>query len=177
MTRNGQEEEEDVDDEHQEEARFIVRDTDDEDDLLSDENTAPEDFDDNSHWRVKVYFLDSEGTWLDQGTGFIACTQVAQGSMIIVQDEKDSAVCIHQSKILSSESYERQGESIIMWKEINEETYKEFDVALSFQNPEHCVSAWHLIGRLTQQNPYHYGYHVMKCAEEVYAQRSGTPSG
>ena len=174
MKRNDQEE---AEDEQHEETSAVIRENDDEQDLPSDENVVPEEFDDDSHWRVKVYYLDSEGTWTDQGTGFIACTQVSQGSMIVVQDEKDSTSCIHQSRILSSESYERQGESIIMWKEMDEETFKEFDVALSFQNPEHCVSAWHLIGRLTQQNPYQYGYHVMKCAEEIYAQRSGTPSG
>ena len=24
-------------------------------------------------WRVKLYQLETEGTWLDQGTGFVSC--------------------------------------------------------------------------------------------------------
>ena len=145
------------------------------------------------HWRVKVYYLDGNGTWVDIGTGFATCRQVmseflpicillvcarimprineqlhvysqaTDGSYILVNDETDEGKILHKSMILCSDCYERQGESIIMWKEINEETEKEYDVALSFQNPAGCLSAWNLIGTLSQPTyVYQYGQHAMR---------------
>ena len=123
--------------------------------------------DEGDHWRVKVYFLDRDGTWADMGTGYATCRQAAESSFILVCDEHDDGNIIHKSKILSSECYERQGESIIMWKEINDENGKEYDVALSFQNPAGCLSAWNLIGTLSQPAyAYQYGNHALRLLGE-----------
>ena len=107
-----------------------------------------------------------------------------QGSHILVLDESDERTCLHQSKIMASDSYERQGESIIMWKEVCDDSGKEFDVALSFQNPAGCLSAWNLIGMLTQSSfasyPYQYGQHALRLlgdAEDMYGAARGASDG
>jgi hypothetical protein len=50
-----------------------------------------------------------------------------------------------------------------MWKEVNETTGKDFDVALSFQDPTGCLSAWNLIGTLSHPNfGYQCGNHTIR---------------
>ena len=50
-----------------------------------------------------------------------------------------------------------------MWKEVNETTGKDFDVALSFQDPSGCLSAWNLIGTLSHPNfGYQCGNHTIR---------------
>ena len=66
-----------------------------------------------------------------------------------------------------------------MWKEFNEETGKDYDVALSFQNPAGCLSAWNLIGTLSQPTYiYQYGNHALRLlgsdSEEIFAGADGT---
>lgn len=61
-------------------------------------------------WRVKLYQLESEGSWLDQGTGFVECKYIPniQAPALIVQNEDDGMLLL-QAKIQCEDIYERQG--------------------------------------------------------------------
>jgi len=79
----------------------------------------------NEGWRVKLYELDRDGAWADQGTGFAECTMVVtaemRAPMLIVRSEvvanasdvdiacKNESVVLIQSKIQCDDVYERQG--------------------------------------------------------------------
>ncbi len=90
-------------------------------------------------WRVKLYQLESEGAgaWLDQGTGNVICKSVVHAAgpprpAIVIESEDESQPPLLQSKIQTDDVYERQGESIIMWRE--SDYAREVDYALSFQD-------------------------------------------
>lgn len=61
-------------------------------------------------WRVKLYQLESEGAWQDQGTGVVHCKSVATlGPAICVSKEDNDDSYFLQSKIQCDDIYERQG--------------------------------------------------------------------
>lgn len=107
----------------------------------------------SENWRVKLYQLESEGTWLDQGTGYVTCKNLPNlgGTAVVVMREDDSSLLL-QSKILQDDVYERQGESIIMWREIGENTM-DVDYALSFQDVPGCQTIWNKILEIRSQSP------------------------
>ncbi|CAM9777008.1 unnamed protein product, partial [Ectocarpus fasciculatus] len=96
--------------------------------------------------RVKLYQLESEGNWLDQGTGFVSCShlQSTEGPSMTICREDDDLVLL-QSKIVLDDVYERQGESIIMWRETGLGWGQEIDYAISFQDSSGCFSVWEYI--------------------------------
>lgn len=61
-------------------------------------------------WRVKLYQLECEGSWLDQGTGFVECKYVPsiRAPALIINSEGNTEVLL-QSKIQCEDIYERQG--------------------------------------------------------------------
>ena len=51
-------------------------------------------------WRVKLYQLETEGAWQDQGTGVVHCKNVAPlGPAICVSKEEDESMVFLKSKI------------------------------------------------------------------------------
>ena len=104
----------------------------------------------NSHcWRVKLYLLEGGGVWNDQGTGFVACEQYScdgssDSDYLIVRREENNSILL-QSPIQYEDAYERQGESIIMWREKCAISGKELDYALSFENTAGCYAIWDAI--------------------------------
>lgn len=63
-------------------------------------------------WRAKLYELESTGSWLDQGTGYVALvinsTTLHCPALVMVSEEEDGKVLL-ESKIQSDEQYEKQG--------------------------------------------------------------------
>ena len=109
-------------------------------------------------WRIKLYILDTEGAWLDQGTGFVDCKfpKKLSGPAIVVTNEESTEILL-QSKVQCEDIYERQGSSIIMWRE-NDERDGDIDYALSFQDTSGCEAIWEAIsqiqGQYLQQRSY-----------------------
>jgi protein phosphatase 4 regulatory subunit 3 len=104
-------------------------------------------------WRVKLYQLESEGAgaWQDQGTGNVICKSVLSGPAIVVMNESEDEeyAPLLQSKIQIEDVYERQGESIIMWRE--SDYAGDVDYALSFQDTAGCHAIWEAIGDVQSQ--------------------------
>lgn len=88
--------------------------------------------------RVKVYQLNQEGAWEDQGTGY---TSLAQGFIVVhaEEDEKPSATKkILEVRVVAEDVYQRQGDTIISWNDAN----LQVDLALSFQEARQCTLFW-----------------------------------
>ena len=91
-------------------------------------------------WRVKLYQLGKEGNWQDQGTGDASCPIIEDKKTINVMNEDKSQVLL-DVPIRTDENYERQGDSIIMWREPG----ADIDCALSFQDVSGCEALWQTI--------------------------------
>jgi hypothetical protein len=64
----------------------------------------------NQGWRVKLYELESTGTWVDQGIGyaFVQASNVEAPALCVIS-EMNSQLYLLQSKIQSDDLYEKQG--------------------------------------------------------------------
>lgn len=93
-------------------------------------------------WRVKLYELESSGTWIDLGVGYVSLKEVDEfkGPALCVMNEGDRGRPILISKLLTEDLYEKQGETIILWKEQTQ--VSTVDYALSFQDPRGCHEIW-----------------------------------
>ena len=103
--------------------------------------------------RVKIYCLadtnsasSGAGVWMDRGTGFAG---VERGCLVVLREteEQGPAEALLISRIRMDDAYERQGPSIIMWRESAEVAGAEHDVdfALSFQDSAGCNAIWDMI--------------------------------
>jgi hypothetical protein len=109
-------------------------------------------------WRVKLYQLESEGTWIDRGTGWVSNRSTDGVPKIAVISEDEQSVIL-ESKIRSEDIYERQGESIIMWREpASDLVTDDVDYALSFQDFAGCVTVWEFIIGVQRQYLAHQEY-------------------
>lgn len=91
--------------------------------------------------RVKVYRLNEEGHWDDNGTGHVSVEYLEQcnsiGLVVISESDHRTSILIH--KISKDNSYQRQGDdTIITWTDPEVGT----DIALSFQEPRGCNIVW-----------------------------------
>ena len=104
-------------------------------------------------WRVKLYELESQGNWLDQGTGYVSCQHVQNLGChaLVVFDEKIRNILL-ESPITADGLYELQGSSIVMWREHC--PAGEVDYALSFQDTAGCDAMWSKISAISQQCKY-----------------------
>ena len=91
--------------------------------------------------RVKVYTLNEERQWDDQGTGHVSSAYVEKllGMTLIVRSEQDGGLLL-ESRILPNTAYQKQQETLIVWSE-GENT----DLALSFQEKAGCDEIWEKI--------------------------------
>lgn len=102
-------------------------------------------------WRVKLYRL-KKGVWGNQGTGFVSCEQMlwegkdppAYIGCLVVKKENTNAVIL-QSPIQYKDAYERQRDSIILWKENIGNNGIKVDYALSFEDEAGCYAIWDAI--------------------------------
>jgi hypothetical protein len=112
---------------------------------------------------VKVYSLTPEGEWDDMGMGIVRCESSDPLSIpsVVVQGHSpnpstplsstsSSSDIILQSKIRYQDFFERQGDSIIMWRDVgdNSSMSEEKEYALSFRSPVACDMIWEEIARL-----------------------------
>ena len=90
-------------------------------------------------WRVKIFELNPENTWMDRGTGL---TKIIQ-QVVFIKNLQDDKYFIHvvsdvngdemiNSRILEDTYYTRQKDTIVTWHD----DLKGQDVALSFQEIE-----------------------------------------
>ncbi|TFY82924.1 hypothetical protein EWM64_g1093 [Hericium alpestre] len=91
--------------------------------------------------RVKVYELINQ-RWIDQGTAFCFghYDESTSEALLIARAESNYNEVILQTTIRSSDVYQRQQETLIVWTEPNG-----MDYALSFQDPEGCAEVWAFI--------------------------------
>ncbi|KAJ7098713.1 component of IIS longevity pathway SMK-1-domain-containing protein [Mycena belliarum] len=91
--------------------------------------------------RVKVYELVGQ-RWVDQGTAFCfgQFQDDSEHAHLIARAERNYADIILSTPIRSTDVYQRQQETLIVWTEPNGADY-----ALSFQDPEGCSEVWNFI--------------------------------
>lgn len=104
--------------------------------------------DDNPQWaeeeghelkRVKVYELIG-ARWVDQGTAFCFGDFHENEAFLIARSEADFNQVILTTTIRSSDVYQRQQDTLIVWTEPDG-----VDYALSFQDPDGCSEVWNFI--------------------------------
>eukprot|EP00547_Thalassionema_nitzschioides_P005446 CAMPEP_0194202828 /NCGR_PEP_ID=MMETSP0156-20130528/2753_1 /TAXON_ID=33649 /ORGANISM="Thalassionema nitzschioides, Strain L26-B" /LENGTH=1160 /DNA_ID=CAMNT_0038928433 /DNA_START=97 /DNA_END=3579 /DNA_ORIENTATION=+ len=122
-------------------------------------------------WRVKLYRLNTDGSWDDCGTGRIVCLYKTSSSgsstspqeqlhqelgepTLCMQAEASSPRVLLRTKILLRDAYQRQGDNIITWCEPyfedsstgqQEAQAQGVDLALSFQDNAGCLDIWRQI--------------------------------
>ncbi|KAI0050231.1 DUF625-domain-containing protein [Auriscalpium vulgare] len=91
--------------------------------------------------RVKVYELQNS-KWVDQGTAFCFghYDDTTSEALLVARAESDYNQIILKTTIRSSDVYQRQQETLIVWTEPDG-----IDYALSFQDPEGCAEVWSFI--------------------------------
>jgi len=87
----------------------------------------------NTKNRVKVYHLNAEGAWEDQGTGFASIHE----KCVYCHAEEGNQLIL-EAPISLDDIYQRQGETIISWND----PHVRMDLALSFQEAENCQILW-----------------------------------
>jgi protein phosphatase-4 regulatory subunit 3 len=93
----------------------------------------------NSLQRVKVYRLNDDGKWDDQGTGHVTVDYLERSEElgVFVYDEEDNeTILLH--RIISDDIYRKQEDTIISWRDPEYAT----ELALSFQEPGGCSYIW-----------------------------------
>ncbi|XP_072955005.1 uncharacterized protein [Typha angustifolia] len=93
----------------------------------------------NNMQRVKVYRLNDEGKWDDQGTGHVSVEYLERSEELglTVVDEEDNETLLMHS-ISSDDIYRRQEDTIISWRDPELAT----ELALSFQEATGCSYIW-----------------------------------
>ncbi|KAI0268330.1 component of IIS longevity pathway SMK-1-domain-containing protein [Gloeopeniophorella convolvens] len=89
--------------------------------------------------RVKVYEL-IDSRWVDQGTALCFGQYEDGEAALIAKAEANMSEVILKTTIRSSETYQRQQDTLIVWTEPDG-----VDYALSFQDPEGCMELWNFI--------------------------------
>lgn len=89
--------------------------------------------------RVKVYRLNEDGKWDDQGTGHVSVDywERSEDLGLFVVDEEDN-VTLLAHRISSEDIYHKQEDTIISWRDPEIST----DLALSFQETTGCSYVW-----------------------------------
>ncbi|XP_020596515.1 serine/threonine-protein phosphatase 4 regulatory subunit 3 [Phalaenopsis equestris] len=94
----------------------------------------------NSMQRVKVYHLNEQGKWDDQGTGHVTVDYLERSEdqlgLIVIDEEDNDTLLVH--RISSDEIYRRQEDTIISWRDPDIST----ELALSFQEAAGCSYIW-----------------------------------
>ncbi|KAI0304169.1 component of IIS longevity pathway SMK-1-domain-containing protein [Russula brevipes] len=89
--------------------------------------------------RVKVYEL-INSRWVDQGTALCFGLYEDGEAALVAKAEANMSDIILKTIIRSSDVYQRQQDTLIVWTEPDG-----VDYALSFQDPEGCLELWNFI--------------------------------
>ncbi|XP_024982666.1 serine/threonine-protein phosphatase 4 regulatory subunit 3-like isoform X4 [Cynara cardunculus var. scolymus] len=94
----------------------------------------------NSMQRVKVYRLNDDGKWDDQGTGHVTVDYLERSSeelsLFVIDEEDNETLLVH--RISSDDIYRKQEDTIISWRDSEYSS----DLALSFQETTGCSYIW-----------------------------------
>ncbi|XP_059449711.1 uncharacterized protein LOC132180775 isoform X2 [Corylus avellana] len=93
----------------------------------------------NSMQRVKVYRLNDDGKWDDQGTGHVSVDYLERSEelgLFVVDEEDNETLLLH--RISSDDIYRKQEDTIISWRDPEYST----ELALSFQETTGCSYIW-----------------------------------
>ncbi|XP_059632786.1 uncharacterized protein LOC132275338 [Cornus florida] len=93
----------------------------------------------NSLQRVKVYRLNDDGKWDDQGTGHVIIDYLERSEelgLFVTDEEDNETLLLH--RITSDDIYRKQEDTIISWRDPEYST----DLALSFQETTGCSYIW-----------------------------------
>lgn len=93
----------------------------------------------NSMQRVKVYRLNDDGKWDDQGTGHVTVDYVERTEelgLFVIDEEDNETLLLH--RISSEDIYRKQEDTIISWRDPEYST----ELALSFQETAGCSYIW-----------------------------------
>uniref|UniRef100_A0A7N0T7L8 Serine/threonine-protein phosphatase 4 regulatory subunit 3-like central domain-containing protein n=2 Tax=Kalanchoe fedtschenkoi TaxID=63787 RepID=A0A7N0T7L8_KALFE len=100
----------------------------------------------NSMQRVKVYRLNDDGKWDDQGTGHVTLDYVEHSEdlgLVVFDEDNNETLLVH--RISSENIYRKQEDTIISWRET---THLSNEMALSFQEASGCSFIWDHIGNV-----------------------------
>ncbi|KAL0457478.1 UNVERIFIED_CONTAM: Serine/threonine-protein phosphatase 4 regulatory subunit [Sesamum latifolium] len=89
--------------------------------------------------RVKVYRLNEDGKWDDQGTGHVTVDYLERSEdlgFIVIDEEDNETLLLH--RISSEDIYRKQEDTIISWRDPEFST----ELALSFQETTGCSYIW-----------------------------------
>lgn len=105
--------------------------------------------DTNTRRRVKLYMLNEERQWDDQGTGHVSSIFVERlkGMALLVRSETDGTILL-ESKIQPETAYQKQQDTLIVWSEADN-----YDLALSFQEQSGCDEIWKKICQVQNRDP------------------------
>ncbi|KAK9288932.1 hypothetical protein L1049_017403 [Liquidambar formosana] len=93
----------------------------------------------NSMQRVKVYRLNDDGKWDDQGTGHVNVDYLERSEdlgLFVIDEEDNETLLLH--RISSEDIYRKQEDTIISWRDPEYST----ELALSFQETAGCSYIW-----------------------------------
>ncbi|KAL8161976.1 hypothetical protein V2J09_013465 [Rumex salicifolius] len=99
----------------------------------------------NSMQRVKVYRLNDDGKWDDQGTGHVSVDYLERSEelgLFVVDEEDNETLLMH--RISPDDIYRKQEDTIISWRDPELST----ELALSFQETAGCSYIWDNISNL-----------------------------
>lgn len=93
----------------------------------------------NSMQRVKVYRLNDDGKWDDQGTGHVSVDYMERSEefgLFVIDEEDNETILLH--RISPDDIYRKQEDTIISWRDPEYST----ELALSFQETTGCSYIW-----------------------------------
>ncbi|KAH7843846.1 hypothetical protein Vadar_021301 [Vaccinium darrowii] len=90
--------------------------------------------------RAKVYQLNKNGKWVDQGTGHVSVDYLERSgeSVLFVIDEKNKNGTLLMHRISSDDIYRRQEDTTISWRDPEDSTER----TLRFQEATGCSYIW-----------------------------------
>ncbi|KAG0229551.1 Platinum sensitivity protein [Actinomortierella wolfii] len=128
--------------------------------------------DQHAKTRVKLYLLDAENQWIDQGTGHCSCefnSDKSEGTLKVISEEDESKVILNSKIRIGEDVYQRQQGTLILWSEEDGT-----DLSLSFQDAEGCTEIWNSISEVQQ----HYGIVVdMEQADDLFSDPADVNGG
>ncbi|CAA0829387.1 binding [Striga hermonthica] len=93
----------------------------------------------NNMQRVKVYRLNEDGKWDDQGTGHVTVDYLERSEdlgLYVIDEEDNETLLLH--RISADDIYRKQDDTIISWRDPEFST----ELALSFQETTGCSYIW-----------------------------------
>ncbi|XP_021624305.1 uncharacterized protein LOC110623612 isoform X2 [Manihot esculenta] len=124
--------------------------------------------------RVKVYRLNEDGKWDDQGTGHVTVDHLEKSDdlgLFVIDEDDNETLLLH--RIMPDDIYRKQEDTIISWRDPE----YSIELALSFQETAGCSYIWdHIcnVQRSLQFSPIERimgpPVHVVKCIAETGAE-------